>query len=539
MSFLQKKISLLASSGWIVFLFLSCLIFFRPSFDTNDDAVMNYIAAGAFDGHPSEFTLFTNFLVGLLLKNLFLLRNDVNWYTLFFFLAQLLSLLQINAVLLKRNSSVAGFLIFCMILVIVACNFLIKLQFTSTAFIAAAAGVISLFFYFEKDQRDRNIFMKSIFFFTLSGLIRWDSFIAVLVIACIPLGSLIWQRRKEFYLHLFYLLMLIPLLLPVVNNYYYEKINGSDYLKFQHAAHNLLDYNNSITDSLLRAHDLSENDYSLFKTYFRSDEQVYGPEKILSLEKAATRNPRVSLAAHVMYDYARSFAFFFVAVIISAWMICIVPKQKKILTFSIFLFVFLFLLVLGTWFKLPIRVYGPAWFVYIIIIFYAGISFMDIRQRMQKLIYLTGISILFAIAFIQLGINRNISKANALLQKNNVKNVAVINEHAGTIFIAVDCSLHFHQPFLFRQPPGFKHHNFIDGATFTNSPVYDKLLQKNDLDNLTSDLMGREVVFISGDSLFFDYYKKFLTEHYSLHIVFEEYPALPDAKKVIWMDEAE
>ena len=50
-------------------------------FELNDDTGMNAIVSGAISGSPSEYLMFTNIIIGYLLKFLFTYIPSVNWYT--------------------------------------------------------------------------------------------------------------------------------------------------------------------------------------------------------------------------------------------------------------------------------------------------------------------------------------------------------------------------------------------------------------------------------------------------------------------------
>src|SRR5689334_22558264 len=111
-SLLNKRLS----AGMAVAITLAVLVFFfavfRPAYETNDDGLMNYIAAGSLTGKPSEFTLFSDFLFSGMLSLLYQATLCINWYALIFYLAQVLSVFSILAVLRKRDARLGDLFVF-------------------------------------------------------------------------------------------------------------------------------------------------------------------------------------------------------------------------------------------------------------------------------------------------------------------------------------------------------------------------------------------------------------------------------------------
>jgi hypothetical protein len=82
--------------------------------------------------------------------------------------------------------------------------------------------------------------------------------------------------------------------------------------------------------------------------------------------------------------------------------------------------------------------------------------------------------------------------------------------------------------------PRIKGNNLIDGASFINTPTYRSLLAKNNIQNLTIDIVGRPAVFISNDAQFYSNYRQFMREHYGVECGFVPYIGLEDALQVVW-----
>ncbi|MBP9881018.1 MAG: hypothetical protein WAT27_18435, partial [Chitinophagales bacterium] len=91
MKFLTGNISPRFAIGIVVTIFIAVLMFMHPSYETSDDTMMNYIAAGTLNGEPSQYLVFSNYLEGVFLKWLFIRFPGINWYPLFLYIIQLLA----------------------------------------------------------------------------------------------------------------------------------------------------------------------------------------------------------------------------------------------------------------------------------------------------------------------------------------------------------------------------------------------------------------------------------------------------------------
>jgi len=121
--------------------FLSCFTIF---YETNDDPNMQWIASGFYTGHPSEYLIFTNVLIGWLLRFSFCLCPACNWYLLYLLGVHYVSLTTVAFVILRRCSHWLFILLYVGFFLLVEVRNLLNLQFTTTAFLAGTAGSLLL-----------------------------------------------------------------------------------------------------------------------------------------------------------------------------------------------------------------------------------------------------------------------------------------------------------------------------------------------------------------------------------------------------------
>ncbi|HRG69986.1 MAG TPA: hypothetical protein PLS73_14140, partial [Saprospiraceae bacterium] len=141
---LNGNISLVYAITIVLTIFFSILILLDPAYETSDDTMMNYIAAGTLNGEPSQYLVFSNYLEGVFLKWLFVRFPGINWYPLFLYSIQLLAFVQITYVLNKANGSRFFFGLYLLLYAIFVVYVIINLQFTSTAFLSGIAGLLTL-----------------------------------------------------------------------------------------------------------------------------------------------------------------------------------------------------------------------------------------------------------------------------------------------------------------------------------------------------------------------------------------------------------
>lgn len=113
-------------------------------YDTNDDLVMQLIASGFYTGHPDAHLVFTNILVGWVLRFLYTLWSGHNWYLLYLVGAHFAALTAIAFLVISRRGGWLFTLLYAGFFLVVETHILLRLQFTTTAFLTGTAGLLLL-----------------------------------------------------------------------------------------------------------------------------------------------------------------------------------------------------------------------------------------------------------------------------------------------------------------------------------------------------------------------------------------------------------
>ena len=176
---------------------LFVLAIFTPRFETNDDVGMNSVAAGRMIvDRPDEHIVYSNVLVGLALKQLYLAAPNVPWYGGYLFVTAALSLAAVAFACWKRDTSPAEICLTAVFLCLVGTPFLIVLQFTRVAFLATLAGLVLLAAVVRDSRPARQAFW-AIPFLVAGALIRIDSFLVAPIVLSPLVAWMVWRSRSQ------------------------------------------------------------------------------------------------------------------------------------------------------------------------------------------------------------------------------------------------------------------------------------------------------------------------------------------------------
>ena len=191
-----------ASIAWMGFLFAAMLSIHTAAYETNDDVAMSMMASGTgLAAQPDEHLVFTNVVIGLLLKHLYTQMPAIPWYGMYLLGVHFLSHVAILYAVLKWRYSRAALFCYWVLFSTIGVLLLTKLQFTSTAIWSVECGLFLTLsgLALRRDVHGRGgwgMLVSGILLMMLGSLVRFDSYIAAMAISAIPLSILVWQLDR-------------------------------------------------------------------------------------------------------------------------------------------------------------------------------------------------------------------------------------------------------------------------------------------------------------------------------------------------------
>jgi hypothetical protein len=190
-------ISALASGAFLA----AALSLLTLGFESNDDIGMAQIVSGVTTGTPSAELIFSNIAIGRALKFLYGVTDRVNWYTAYLLGAHFLALTGLLWAFLRLRPSRLAVILCALLFVEFEVALLLRLQFTSTAILAAISGIVLIF---SRDEASEGRSTASLLFggalLVLAGLIRSDAMYYGLLL-CAPLfayEAVFFRRWRPF-----------------------------------------------------------------------------------------------------------------------------------------------------------------------------------------------------------------------------------------------------------------------------------------------------------------------------------------------------
>jgi hypothetical protein len=290
---------LLAAILLVVPLVLLAIVVFRPSYDTNDDPVMSLIVSGkVVSNQPDEHMVFTHFLIGLVLKQLYLLLPAIPWYGIYLFAVHACAHVATVYVLFKQRLTWPWLSIYFVYAAVVGLLFLNALQFTTTAFLATQSGLLlGLYAFMQAAKGESRSALRcgaaGAAFLLLAALIRWHVFLMFFSLAIPAACMLAWSYRRQTRLlviagGLVASMLVVLVGLSWLNDAYYESDpRWSDFYSYNELRARINDlawvYYSPETAHVFPKVGWTVNDYAMIQSWFYDDPAVYNAAKLQEL----------------------------------------------------------------------------------------------------------------------------------------------------------------------------------------------------------------------------------------------------------------
>ncbi len=505
---------------WVTLFLMSLLkFFFSPYFFTNDDTAMLFIAKGVgSNSAPGEFILFQNILVGLFLKELYILVPSIQWYTWFLILAQSFGLWALLSCLFLGSSSFFKFLLFLLSFSSMDIFYFTHLQWSVSAGLAAQGGIF-LIGSLPLAKLKENIWPGLLLSGTcllLAALIRVQ--VLILTFFCL-IPWLIWAfRNKEFKFRLnsspskFCIGLLLTILFFNAFDKFYLSQNPDwrEFSRFNYARSMIYDDNNLIytpqTKPYFDSVHWSRNDFSLFMAWYFMDKEKYNVQNFQELLKhfplpCSVRSgyrstPEDTLAFEKIFLLPRSqflmvcFFSFFVLV-----------STRKLWMVSFLAFWVLLVLFLLTFVRTPEWVFMPL----LSLIVFQCLNFIEWPQSISgvngKFNYFEKFKIcvlIFPVLSLvpSLGFERQVNfeqKNDEVLFKSSLQ---ALNPKADELYVTWAGDFPFQYWSALDNFENIGHLHLFELGSFQRSPYSARLMESFGLKNLFKDMVDNKKIFI-------------------------------------------
>lgn len=301
---------------WVFPILLMIFVIYKKVlvYFVSDDAMMNNISRGFFNGKADEHLIYINVVFGYLTKSLYAITNQVNWYAVIYILLILLSVYTIINVF-KNNSNeivafVAGLLIECI------CIY--WFTFTVIAYMCVLAGVLKFVDYIttKKNRTIVNSVMNSVSVFVLmvsAFILRDDAFISgclVLLPLIIILGKNVKNKKR--------LIVLIPIAICIIsvfaiNKNAYSETLWRNYSEFNSLRSKVIDF--PITSyyedkGFYKSIGYSENDVECATHWCFGDKIVFSPQNYKKIIEKTPFSTRYCVSPHQFWQLRRYYVKF-------------------------------------------------------------------------------------------------------------------------------------------------------------------------------------------------------------------------------------
>ncbi|MBF0430329.1 MAG: hypothetical protein HQK83_03565 [Fibrobacteria bacterium] len=279
-------------------LFLGTYLFFTPRFITNDDVGIMLWASGiSAYSQPQELVLFSNILLGALLKRLYLFNLNIPWYGLYLVVCLFLSHCIFLYLALQSRIKNITLPLYLGYFLLLGIHLLLNLQYTIAAALLCMAGWIIMFYRLGRNTHNPSLSLPEtitgILCVCLGSMVRWEPFImATGLCFTVSLAGVLSLRFRQLLSPAIIALMTLALCFSLQfynNSQYASKKEWDGFRSFMPLIVKFIDYKTleklepAHKATLLSQAGLSENDYQMFIHWFFMDDTLYSQSNLESL----------------------------------------------------------------------------------------------------------------------------------------------------------------------------------------------------------------------------------------------------------------
>lgn len=424
-------------------------MFLKIKFETSDDAAMNVIAAGSYTGSPSERLVFTNIWIGYVLKTLYNLISNVNWYAWYLIFSFFIGYLGIQYKMQQLSNKMSMKLVIHIVILLLLLPAFSLLQFTKVSSILVLAGFLLILFNSSKSKYE---YLCGTILVVIGSSIRFESLLMNLLFAAPLLILIVFKLKGKIVLSAKYFIVAIGIsfILSLVNNYSYtQDPEWKNYKEINALQSKITSYDNPVFTYNNVKHVLNQKgwyleDYNMASMfYFDLGVPKYSKESLMFIKEKTSRLNDIKSIDFLYFSFVENIKQFFssynksgLLILLLCTMVILFYRKEFNSIISLLLFVssivlllwFLGIFTTGNFYK-PRLVWSISLMIYFLII---GLLFyknnIEFKKFNEVQSYLT-FGVLLFLAFTQISAIIKINKSiNIVPKSKTIKEYIAMNE---------------------------------------------------------------------------------------------------------------
>lgn len=282
-----------------------CVCFGYVSYDVNDDAGMNMAAAGAY-GIFSQYLVYTNIVLGYMIKFFYFIFPGINCYLWFYLITDLFAVIMLALAFSDKLSIKHSVIITVFLNFLLAGEFYIHIHYSKSAVLYVVAASIYMIMLFRRDEKvDKISFSLASLMLVLGFCVRIQSFESVLpfVFVLFVFGACALRKTDKL---MRYRLLLIPFAACVLcfainyHAYYmtqWRDFKVSDDILIKVRDFGMYDYSNGSED--YEAEGITAADFDMIHHWMFNDPETFNEANLRKLESVGEKHNNSGLGLNM------------------------------------------------------------------------------------------------------------------------------------------------------------------------------------------------------------------------------------------------
>jgi hypothetical protein len=529
------KNNLFLSFSIVFLLFLLSLLIFKSTWAINDDVLMAmHVSGKGFSNEPAKYLVYTNIIIGSILKKFYQAIPSYPWYGLYTFFILITSFFVLLYSLISYKYSITRVIYFLFYFILFGLFFIRGPEFTTNAFLIGLSGAFLLLSNLLNEEKNLSykIIAICVILLSLSSLIRIDSFFLVVILSLplIVIGVAKRNFNKKILRKIFLLSVLLFLIVSASQIYdkaFYSKDDKWMYILEKAKLRGEMIDNNRMTNYSSKTKHIfdkvgwSVNDFILMGNWFSADDKVFSIDKMEKVLLGIKKMPVERTTVYLEY-MSRDVYFYGSILLIIFFIVQIENKKKNLLELVIPILISLLIIIyLNYYVRLPNRVYMCIFsFLSFLALFFADKEIgWDLKKDLAnkfKTVFI--ISFMLYFLFLHYKVSTFQKEGNFLIKYY----INQLHPTKDRVFLVWAKSLPLELISVFDNLDDFSNFRMLTTNHRFNDPIGKEILKEFNVNNF-SELIEKDNLFHIGNFMHMALFSQYLKEHYNIDVTFKLY----------------